>query len=413
MLDFAKLAPVYHDALHQQLLPFALKHGRDQMGGGYAAALSETGESIQADKLVMEQARQVWTFAWLYRQVEPNADWLAYAQHGASFLIAHAVDPTGRAYGTVDRRGRPLDTAPDAQTDLWLARALGELCQVTGQLDEAHAARQALKAALDRRKTNQTQYAKPSPYRQHRYLSEPVTLLATLPALTSLILPEQNRKTTEAVRIELLDEFMDKRANVLREMILPDGGFSPNPAGRRLHTAMSLEANAHLLDYAAQSRNDKLLKQLVINSLTTVERAWDERAGGLRRATDYRNQPTLIPADDDKTALTHLHALATLLKAHQLGGSDEHLRWFKRVHDYTFQHFPDPRHGGWYPLLDRHGRPHLTAKLLPEHGFAELLVLLAIIRQSLVQPTTLPVQPVVPTAPKSGHSEWRIQRLLR
>ncbi len=413
MLDFAKLAPFYHDALHQHLVPFALKYGRDQAGGGYAAALSETGEPIQADKSVAEQAQQVWAFAWLYRHSEPNPDWLIYAQQGAAFLLTHARDAHGRAHGTLDRRGQPLDAATNAHTELWLARAFGELCRSTGSLEEAEAARQALTSALDRRRPTRKGNDKPDGYRTHRHLNEPLTLLTTMPAMNDLIPLERARKTTDAVRVELLDEFMDKRAEVLRQTILPDGSFCPSPAGRRINTAMSLEAWWHLLDYASRSRNDKLLKQLIVNCLTTVERAWDERAGGLRRAIDYRHLPTLLPADDDKTALTHLHALAALLRAHQLGGSDEHLRWFKRVHDYTFQHFPDARHGGWYPLLDRHGRPHLTAKLLPDHGFAELLPLLVIIRQALIQPDSVPAAPTATAIPKPGNSEWRIRRLLR
>ena len=52
--------------------------------------------------------------------------------------------------------------------------------------------------------------------------------------------------------------------------------------------------------------------------------------------------------------------------------ADELWRWYERVHDYTFTHFPDPEHGEWYGYLDRDGRPAWTAKANGWKGFFHL-----------------------------------------
>ena len=51
-----------------------------------------------------------------------------------------------------------------------------------------------------------------------------------------------------------------------------------------------------------------------------------------------------------------------MIKGYELTGSEECLKWFKRVHDYTWQHFMDPEYPEWFGYLNRRGEVLLPLK---------------------------------------------------
>ena len=52
----------------------------------------------------------------------------------------------------------------------------------------------------------------------------------------------------------------------------------------------------------------------------------------------------------------------TLLKGYQLTGSEESLQWFKKIDDYTWNHFKDPEYPEWWGYLNRRGEVLLDLK---------------------------------------------------
>jgi N-acylglucosamine 2-epimerase len=53
--------------------------------------------------------------------------------------------------------------------------------------------------------------------------------------------------------------------------------------------------------------------------------------------------------------------IATLL-AYQLTGEARYAQWHERIHDWAYDHFPDPEFGEWYGYLHRDGSPVHRAK---------------------------------------------------
>ena len=51
-----------------------------------------------------------------------------------------------------------------------------------------------------------------------------------------------------------------------------------------------------------------------------------------------------------------------LLMGYALTGRAECLEWYRRVHDYTWAHFPDPEYGEWFGYLNRAGEVLLPLK---------------------------------------------------
>ncbi len=369
MLDFAKLTVIYREALLQQVVPFWLSNSRDEAWGGYFDALTATGDPVTADKSVALLAQQIWSFGWLYNTIEPEQCWLDHALHGANFLTRFGLDEKMNAYALVDRIGKPVAPGSGKTTDAYCVMAYAQLHRATGNDEWAMLAKQVLFNLIQQRNTQRTKQQRTlGGFRQWQHLEEPVVVLKTLLATQFLLSEEDWKEYTEQVVEEILQTFLDKRLNILRESILPDGAFSHTPQGRRLSPALTFEAANALLDIALKTSNRKLSLQVVTWCLSMCEQAWDEVNSGLHQYVDFLRQPILDSTWQYRTARVHLQALAVLIKSFFHTHHPDCLRWFQKIHDYTFQHFPDGENPGWHLALDQQNQVLLPVKATPAEG---------------------------------------------
>ncbi len=379
VLDFQKLITLYQQALLRQVVPFWLKNSRDTYCGGYFDLLSATGEVIEGEKFVAQQAQQTWAFAWLYNNLDGQPAWLEHARHGAAFLYQFAHTDKLTCHGQLDRRGRPVAAATDVVPDCSTAMAYVQLHQATGNDEWAMLAKQlALPLLQHWEETRIHQIEQIDEFRQIRHLSEPVALLKMLLEMQSLMEEEYWKKQVELLVQEVMNEFVDKRTDTLREYILPEGSFINTPEGRRINVGLTFQTASYLLDFCAATnplqtgqignKQRKLAMQVVQWCLRLCAQSWDELGGGLNQFIDFKQQPILFPDWQQKWGWVHLEAVTALLKCHFYTRQSECLTWFKRISDYTFHHFPDPKQIGWYPVVDQHGQPLVNAKSLPSVG---------------------------------------------
>ncbi|GAA4446640.1 AGE family epimerase/isomerase [Nibrella saemangeumensis] len=374
MLEFQRLSAVYQETLLGVIAPFWLRHSADQTCGGYFNVLTNTGEAIDADKTIALQAQQVWAFATLYKQVDAKATYLEHALHGTNFLSNYAHDHKLNCYSVVDRRGRPVAPAADVLPDCAVAQAYVRVFEATANDEWAMLAKQTLQNLLRRRLAVRTKKAQDlGGFRQWQHLSEPVAVLKVLLDTKELLSEESWKEAIGDVLHELLHEFTDRRADLLREYVLPEGSFSNTPQGRRLSPGLTFQAVGCLLDLAHLTNNRKLSMQAVAWSLRLAEWAWDAALGGFVQWVDMKDQPVLEPTVNHRMAWIHLEALAAFIKGYLYTHHPECPKWFKRVHDYTFASFADPANQGWYPAVDAKGQPVLPAKATPTEGCYHLV----------------------------------------
>lgn len=352
-----------------QIVPFWLKYSRDEACGGYFNALTQTGQAIDTDKTIVLQAQQVWSFAYLYTDVDAHPAWLDHARHGAGFLAEYAHGHTLDCYALVDRRGRPVALATDVVPDSTVAMAYARLYKATRDDQWAMLAKQTLTNLLGRRTQVRTEQVQAlGGLRTWRHLSEPVTLLKALLEMKDLLSEADWKDTMEGVTQELFQEFLDKRLDRLRENVGPEGTFLNTPEGRRRSPGLTFEVVNYLLDLSDLAANRKMALQAVMWCLEDCKSAWDEFSGGLLRWVDLKGEPGVWPEADQRLASVHLEALAALGKGYFYTRHPDAANWFKRIHDYVFKFFPDSQHQAWHLLLDRAGKPVLTAKATPAEG---------------------------------------------
>ncbi|MEZ0541615.1 AGE family epimerase/isomerase [Fibrella arboris] len=408
MIDFHKIATHCQTALIDECLPFWLKYACDGLGGGYFDYLTTDGHTVDAHKTVARQAEQVWAFAYLYTNIDAQPDWLDHALHGADFLAEHAHTPQMGCHTYLDRIGNPTCMATstflpvhDPLTGARVAAAYAQIHQATGDDQWAMLAKQTfqgiLRAYQAHREARLSTSNEPQPL---SHLSQPLSLLRALVDARSLFAVTDWKEATEPLLDELLNEFLDKRHDVLREYVGPGGAFSNTPEGRRIATGLTMEAACLLIDVGTLLGNRKLTLQATNWCLRTCEWAWPVQPGGrkddrpgLDRWLDWKEQPLPFIGSDYRTATDHLSALAALTNGYWHTRHPEAPRWIKRIYDYTFQHFPDEKPAtSWHLLLDTHLQPVNLFKATAETGCYALIRGLATTWQHLDQCALL--QPV-------------------
>ncbi|MEO6704547.1 MAG: AGE family epimerase/isomerase, partial [Ginsengibacter sp.] len=118
---------IYRKDLLENVLPFWMKHSRDHEFGGYYNCLNKDGSIYDTDKFMWLQAREVWTFATMYDQVEGKKEWLDMAKQGIDFIMKHGRDEEDNWYFSLTREGKPLIQPYNIFSDCFAAMALSIL----------------------------------------------------------------------------------------------------------------------------------------------------------------------------------------------------------------------------------------------------------------------------------------------
>ncbi len=70
MTDFKALSNLYETELREHVIPFWENNSIDKQYGGFFTSLKREGQVFDTDKFIWLQARQVWTFAKFYNEIE-------------------------------------------------------------------------------------------------------------------------------------------------------------------------------------------------------------------------------------------------------------------------------------------------------------------------------------------------------
>ena len=110
------LAGVMEESLFRDILAFWYPRNLDTVHGGYISSFEynwNRTEGLQVKSLV-QQARHVWTTAFLYRNYPEKKEFLEYAAHGFRFLKGSMWDERfGGFYVLCNEDGSPVEESMD------------------------------------------------------------------------------------------------------------------------------------------------------------------------------------------------------------------------------------------------------------------------------------------------------------
>lgn len=356
-----ELFEIYRGGLLQDTLPFWISHCVDRQQGGFMMALDQDGTVVDTDKGVWQQGRFTWLLAELYNQLDPNDQWLELARHGADFLEKHCFDSSdGRMWFQVTRDGRPIRKRRYAFSESFAAIAFGELALASKddpvRYDHyAKLAKRCFQQFIDHNLHAEDPSPKFTDVRPTRGIGFPMITIVTAQELR------------QSIGLEDADHWIDRSIDAIRrfhikpdlkcvmETVGIDGQVINHFDGRTLNPGHAIEG-AWFIMHEGKRREDRELIQLGCQMLDWMwHRGWDKQHGGMLYFVDLHDGPVQEYWHDMKFWWPQNETIIATLLAHELTGDSKYADWHKRIHDWTYAHFPDPHHGEWFGYLHRDG----------------------------------------------------------
>jgi len=351
------LLSVYRGGLLNDTVPFWIPRAVDRECGGFLTCLDRDGTVLQTDKPVWVQGRLTWLLATLYDTIDARPEWLDYAAHGMDFLTRHCFDKDGRMFFSVTREGRPLRQRRYVFSETFATIAFAAYGRAARDASMSRRALDVFKLTLRYHREPGRLEPKVNPAtRSMKGLAMPMILMATAQELRKTVPdPLCDQVITESIE-EIERDFVKPDLECVLETVGPAGEVYDTFEGRTVCPGHAIEAGWFILHEARHRGNDPRLIALGTRIIDwSLAFGWDERYGGLVYFRDARGLPSAEYAHDMKLWWPHNEAIIATLLAYALTGDPRYARWHARVHEWAYDHFPDPVHGEWFGYLHRDG----------------------------------------------------------
>ena len=364
----AALAEFYRQTLLDEIVPFWLRHGLDHEYGGWLTALDRDGTVIDTDKSIWFQGRAAWMFATLYNTIERRPEWLAAAETGISFLRQYGRDDDGKLYFTVTRDGRPLRMRRYVYSETFASMSHAAYSTAAADSNAANEAIGYFSTYLNHSfqpgRMPEKMFSKTRPTRSIGPLVIGIGMAQELRSHVGDVTVDGRTCTAwiDTFLEQIETYFLKPDLEAVMQTVGPNGELLDHFEGRQLIPGDSLEAAWFILR-EGYVRNDTRITSTGLQMLDWMwKRGWDEQYGGIYYYRDLRHLPSQEYSHDMKFWWVHCEATLATLAAYLLTGEPHYAAWHRKVHDWTFAHFPDAEQGEWYGYLHRDGRISVPLK---------------------------------------------------
>ena len=362
-MDFKKLANQYRTELTGNVLPFWLEKSQDKEYGGYFTCLDRKGEVFDTDKFIWLQGREVWMFSMLYNNFEKNQEWLDCAIQGGEFLKKFGHDGNLNWYFSLTREGKPIIEPYNIFSYTFACMAFAQLSKATGNDEYAAISKKTFDLILSKVDNPKGRWNKAYPgTRNLKNFALPMILCNLSLEIEHLLDEEFLRKTIDTCISEVMDNFYRPELGLVVENITTDNKLSDTFEGRVLNPGHAIEAMWFVMDLGVRLKRPELIKKATEIAIKMVEYGWDEKYGGIFYFMDRDGHTVQQLEWDQKLWWVHVETIISMAKGYQLTGSEECLKWFNKVHDYTWSHFKDKEYPEWFGYLNRQGEVLLPLK---------------------------------------------------
>jgi N-acylglucosamine 2-epimerase len=353
----------YEKDLKTDIMPFWLKYGLDRKHGGVYTCVDRDGTLMDTTKSVWFQGRFGFTAAFAYNHIEKNPEWLAASKSCIDFIEKYCSDKDGHMYFEITDDGVGLRKRRYVFSECFAAIAMSEYSLATGDKAYAQKALEMFKRIQKFLNTPGFLEAKYEPVFQAR--SHSITM----------ILVNTAAKVRESIQDPILDKqiddsidaiakyFMHPEYKALLETVGPNGEFIDTLNCRTINPGHCIETSWFIMEEARRRNWDKKLVDMALQIFDwSFKWGWDEQFGGIINFKDCRNFPNQDYSQDMKFWWPQTETIIASLYAYLATGDQKYMDIHKRVSDWTYSHFPDPKYGEWFGYLHRDGTPAQMAK---------------------------------------------------
>jgi N-acylglucosamine 2-epimerase len=344
------------------VLPFWRNHGIDWKNGGVQTFLRDDGSLFDSDKSVLSNLRALWTFSALARRPGADRFWSAAAENTYRFLKQYGQAENGMWSFLLAEDGRRLIEPRSIITSAFAIYGLVEYYLLSREDRAIRLALETYEVCRDRLQNpgsySTILYPTPGNMRAHRESMQFSLMLYELASATG-----DTEILREAMRHSdlVLDLFYREELGTILEYVGPDGPDLSTPEGRTVvpgHAIESLWFQIHLRS-SAEVADPTGARRAAAALRRPLELGWDAEYGGIFLGMDVEGKtPVYWKLPETKRWWSHCEALCATLLAYEQLKEDWCLDWYWRVHNWSFERFPDQQHGEWFQNLDRAGKPY-------------------------------------------------------
>ena len=352
----------YENELVNNVIPFWEKNCIDKEFGGYFTSLDRDGSVYDTNKYMWMQWRIVYMFMEFYLSPYKKEEFLKIAEDGFDFLYKHGRDENGMYYFALNRKGVPAMAPYSLFSDCFAAMGAAFLYKATKKELYKEAAEEAMNNYLKRAQSSNPalQWNKGLEGKESYLSLGQFMMMANLGLIMDDCLGEN--KYGDSCRIALdkvLNFFYVPVFKLIFENMKPDGTTDLESCqGRMLNPGHALEAMWFLLSYLEKRPgSEEQINKICDIILSTLEYGWDKQYGGIYYFMDVLGKPHLELQHDMKLWWVHNEAIIASLYAYKLTEKEVFLEWFRKLDEWTWKHFPDPKYGEWFAYLNRQGEP--------------------------------------------------------
>ena len=380
-----RIAAEMENSIRNELLQKWYPLAVDSVSGGFLTTFTyDFKPTGQQDKMIVTQARHVWTNAKAAMLYPGVPHYKTSAEHGFRFLRDHMWDAThGGFYTLVDRAGN-VKGNDSIKTAYGNAFAIYSLAAYYACSQDTAALNLAKKAFLWLERSSHDPVHKG--YYQHLdRTGKPIMRSNSVPSTSDLGYKDQNssihllealtelysvwpdplvRTRLEEMLILIRDTITSPRGSLIlflepdwkpvsfrdssEQSVLKHRGLDHISFGHDVETAFLMLESSHVLGIHNDSQTLTVAKRMVDHAL---QNGWDKKTGGFYDEGYYfKNKKGISIIRDTKNWWAQAEGLNTLLMMADLFPNDrmQYFKRFKELWKYAQTYLIDHEHGDWY-----------------------------------------------------------------
>ena len=284
-LNLKKLRETYKEALFGKFIPNMDSLVVDHELGGFMCSVDIlTRKLLNTNKRAWFEGRGIWTYSFLYNNLEKNPRYLEIARKSKDFILKLLPSDGSFYISGFTKEGKPLaDTEGDIYGNLFVAEGLAEYSKASGEKKYLDQAKEIILKAVERYDRPDFSYA----YKAENRVAGPRILghWMILLSLTTQILRQGQDLQIQALADRCVDAIMNHHLNseyrLLNEALAHDLGPLSDPVASQFgDIGHGCETLAFVMNYAVLRRDAVLFKKASAEFKRHVNAAWDDVYGG-------------------------------------------------------------------------------------------------------------------------------------
>jgi len=368
-LDLNKLHDFYHAELFNRFIPNMDKFVIDHKLGGFMTSVDITnGNQVNSNKTAWFEGRGMWTYSFLYNNIEKNPEYLEIARKSKDFILKHLPKDDKFITSSYSKDGNPLSGPGDIYSSLFVAEGLAEFAKATNDKQYFKMAKMLILSCLDRYDSPDYDYYVAYLNSDAPKIPGPRVLghwMVFLRAATQIL---ENGPDAEMEKLAdrcldaCLNHHLNPKYNLFNEVLNHDFSRPDNSYKDFAYTGHGIEM-CWMLHFEAVRRKDKKLFDRITEVFKShINVAHDDVYGGYFRSLDHVDNNIWKV---DKVLWLQEEVLIGSMFIAEHTGEEWAKKLFNETLEYVLKSFTKPGNLFWASAGDRFVKEY--AKTRAEH----------------------------------------------